>query len=375
MEIDPQAADPARPSLPPGCRLEPTPAAADGAMAWPMFQLEDPQVWKSLPRIPWALAGRPKPGAAVLATAAGAGADGEGPPQAVMAAQPYGLGKVFWVGTDGDLAVALPRRGPPSSSVLGPAHPVGGRLEQADGRQRRGPVRPDPLADPGGRDGPDPGPGLRRGDGNARRADPGREDPACRPGRPAIPPARSSSPSGPCPGSRGSSRARRRWPIPALTGSASRRLACRKCLPWNDKEPIVRSSRPPRGHPAADVGTDRPGRIPHRSRPPGGRDGRGSVHRAPGRPDPRITSPPRPDLPHPPRPPPDPLGPPGGHARPPRGAHTRVARIAAGSDDPDDERSRTPRLLSSIMFDGMGEVMLFTGLLLDVWRAGTSRSS
>src|SRR5207248_6833520 len=53
--------------------------------------------WAGLPRLPWAVAGRAKPGATVLATA-GAGDD---PSAVVMAAQPYGLGKVLWVGTDG----------------------------------------------------------------------------------------------------------------------------------------------------------------------------------------------------------------------------------------------------------------------------------
>jgi hypothetical protein len=52
-------------------------------------------IWAALPRIPWLIAGRAKPGARVLATA---GADDAA---AVMAAQSYGLGKVLWVGTDG----------------------------------------------------------------------------------------------------------------------------------------------------------------------------------------------------------------------------------------------------------------------------------
>ena len=65
-----------------------------------MMQLDaDPErnraIWDALPRMPWLLAGRAKPGATVLATAAPD--DGA----AVIAAQPYGLGKVLWIGTDG----------------------------------------------------------------------------------------------------------------------------------------------------------------------------------------------------------------------------------------------------------------------------------
>ena len=52
-------------------------------------------IWAGLPRLPWLLAGRAKPGATVLAAAGGNDS------AAVIAAQPYGLGKVLWVGTDG----------------------------------------------------------------------------------------------------------------------------------------------------------------------------------------------------------------------------------------------------------------------------------
>ena len=52
-------------------------------------------IWAALPRMPWLIAGRAKPSARVLATA------GEDETAAVIAAQPYGLGKVLWVGTDG----------------------------------------------------------------------------------------------------------------------------------------------------------------------------------------------------------------------------------------------------------------------------------
>ena len=65
-----------------------------------MLQLDtDPArnraTWAGLPRLPWVLAGRTKPGAAMLA------ATGGDETTAVIAAQPYGLGKVLWIGTDG----------------------------------------------------------------------------------------------------------------------------------------------------------------------------------------------------------------------------------------------------------------------------------
>ena len=76
--------------------------------AWPMLQLasepeQNLRIWSGLPRLPWVLAGRAKPGATVLATAREVNTDAEADPDAaaVIAAQPYGLGKVLWVGTDG----------------------------------------------------------------------------------------------------------------------------------------------------------------------------------------------------------------------------------------------------------------------------------
>jgi hypothetical protein len=98
VAIDPAATDPAHPSLPPGVPVLPTTAGAD-ANAWPMLQLAtDPEqnraIWAGLPWLPWVVAGRAKPGATVLATARDESA-------AAIAAQPYGLGKVLWVGTDG----------------------------------------------------------------------------------------------------------------------------------------------------------------------------------------------------------------------------------------------------------------------------------
>jgi hypothetical protein len=85
--------------LPPGARLTPTPAGLD-ATAWPMLHLAEAAdqnlaIWAGLPRLPWVLAGRAKPGATALAAIAGDES------AVVIAAQPYGLGKVFWVGTNG----------------------------------------------------------------------------------------------------------------------------------------------------------------------------------------------------------------------------------------------------------------------------------
>jgi hypothetical protein len=99
VPVDPGATDPAHPSLPPGVPLSPSADALADPAAWPMLQLaSDPfqtrALWGGLPGLPWALSGRAKPGATVLATAV----DGS---SAVVAAQPYGLGKVLWVGTDG----------------------------------------------------------------------------------------------------------------------------------------------------------------------------------------------------------------------------------------------------------------------------------
>jgi hypothetical protein len=51
-------------------------------------------IWTGLPWLPWVVAGRAKPGATVLATSRDESA-------AAIAAQPYGLGKVLWIGTDG----------------------------------------------------------------------------------------------------------------------------------------------------------------------------------------------------------------------------------------------------------------------------------
>ncbi|MDR3638592.1 MAG: hypothetical protein P4L84_32605 [Isosphaeraceae bacterium] len=97
--IDPKATDPAHPSLPPGVALAPAPAAASDPNAWPMLQLatepeQNRRLWAGLPWLPWVLTGKAKPAATVLASAHDESA-------AVLAVQPYGLGKVLWIGTDG----------------------------------------------------------------------------------------------------------------------------------------------------------------------------------------------------------------------------------------------------------------------------------
>ena len=100
VSFDPRAIDPAHPSLAPGAVVMPAAAAAAGS--WPMLELgatpeRSRAVWAGLPRLPWALAGRAKPGATTLAAVEGSNPESAG---AVIAAQAYGLGKVLWVGTD-----------------------------------------------------------------------------------------------------------------------------------------------------------------------------------------------------------------------------------------------------------------------------------
>jgi hypothetical protein len=99
VEIDASPAQADQTSLPPGALIRPLADRLERD-AWPMLQLDaDPErnraIWNALPRMPWLVAGRAKPGATVLAVA------GRGDGAAVMAAQPYGLGKVLWIGTDG----------------------------------------------------------------------------------------------------------------------------------------------------------------------------------------------------------------------------------------------------------------------------------
>jgi len=99
VPVDPSAEDPAHPGLPPGAAFEPTGQAVADASSWPMLQLasdpdESRRRWAGLPRLPWVLAGKAKPGATALGVAGG------DPSAVALAAQPYGLGKVLWVGTD-----------------------------------------------------------------------------------------------------------------------------------------------------------------------------------------------------------------------------------------------------------------------------------
>ena len=99
VPVDVSAEDPTHPGLPPGAAFEPTEQATADAASWPMLQLaaepdESRRRWAALPKLPWLLAGRAKPGATILAGAAG------DPSAASFAAQPYGLGKVLWLGTD-----------------------------------------------------------------------------------------------------------------------------------------------------------------------------------------------------------------------------------------------------------------------------------
>lgn len=104
VPFDPQAADPDRPALPAGVALGLVETASGDS--WPMLQFaaeadRNRAVWAGLPRLPWVLAGRTKPGATALAVVAGAGTGGDARDSVAIAAQPYGLGKVLWVGTDG----------------------------------------------------------------------------------------------------------------------------------------------------------------------------------------------------------------------------------------------------------------------------------
>jgi hypothetical protein len=89
---------------PGGARVVPASLAAAEPEQWPMLQFAaEPAaslaVWEGLPPLPWALAGRPKPGAVVLAAAVGDGPADDS--AAVIATHAYGLGKVLWIGTDG----------------------------------------------------------------------------------------------------------------------------------------------------------------------------------------------------------------------------------------------------------------------------------
>ena len=104
LPVDPEAIDPERPALPPGVLLVPSAEVMAAPADWPMLQFAADSeasraVWAGLPPMPWALAGRAKPGASSLLVDGGTAGTGEA--MAVVASQPYGLGKVLWVGTDG----------------------------------------------------------------------------------------------------------------------------------------------------------------------------------------------------------------------------------------------------------------------------------
>jgi hypothetical protein len=93
------ARDPVRPTLPAGVSIAPPRTLV--VDAWPMLQLDadaerNQTIWSALPKLPWVAVGKLKPAATLLATVSGNEAQ-----LGVMAAMPYGLGKVLWIGTDG----------------------------------------------------------------------------------------------------------------------------------------------------------------------------------------------------------------------------------------------------------------------------------
>jgi hypothetical protein len=104
VAVDRSAVDPRRASLPPGVSVVPDVEAGEMPGAWPMLQFAaDPgqsrAAWEGLAPLSWALSGRAKPGASALLVVDGDPVEeGRG---VVVAAQPFGLGKVLWVGTDG----------------------------------------------------------------------------------------------------------------------------------------------------------------------------------------------------------------------------------------------------------------------------------
>ncbi|QDV38852.1 vWA domain-containing protein [Tautonia plasticadhaerens] len=106
VAVDRSAVDPSRAAIPPGVAVVPGDSAGESPGDWPMLQFAaDPgrsrAAWEGLAPLGWALAGRAKPGASALVVVdEGSGEDG-GASGVVVAAQPFGLGKVLWVGTDG----------------------------------------------------------------------------------------------------------------------------------------------------------------------------------------------------------------------------------------------------------------------------------
>jgi hypothetical protein len=98
--VDLASTDPDHPALPPGVSLIPPTVVLGAPDAWPMLQVGEGSdgsrtTWSRLPRLSWAVAGKAKPSATTLASALGREDEG-----AAIAAQPYGLGKVLWVGTN-----------------------------------------------------------------------------------------------------------------------------------------------------------------------------------------------------------------------------------------------------------------------------------
>ncbi len=169
LAIDTASTDPNHPALPPGILLMPTPEALSAADAWPMLQVgegsEGPRsTWESLPRLPWVVAGKAKPSATTLA--ASPGREDEG---AVIAAQPYGLGKVLWVGTNATWRWRFRVGDEVHHRFWGP----GGPLERARGcspsATEWSSPRPAQAENRRGRRGPAPGEGRR----GRRRYSPG----------------------------------------------------------------------------------------------------------------------------------------------------------------------------------------------------------
>jgi len=100
LTIDLASTDPNHPALPPGLALMPSPEVLGAADAWPMLQIgegsDGPRsTWETLPRLPWVIAGKAKPSSTTLVSSPGREDEG-----AAIAAQPYGLGKVLWIGTN-----------------------------------------------------------------------------------------------------------------------------------------------------------------------------------------------------------------------------------------------------------------------------------
>jgi hypothetical protein len=100
IAVDPSSLDSAHPALPPGLTLGPASTVLETPDAWPMLQIGEGidgsrATWAGLARLPWVVAGKAKPSATTLASAVGREDEG-----AAIAAQPYGLGKVLWVGTN-----------------------------------------------------------------------------------------------------------------------------------------------------------------------------------------------------------------------------------------------------------------------------------